>query len=106
MFQDETRVPEQDKLALAMTAVIEKNHGERRGEHRRRVLKAARIVFHRGLAVMDAIVRDLTPHGARLKLAETLRLPESCEIQFKDDKYRRGVQVVWRTASEAGIKFI
>jgi hypothetical protein len=112
MFHNETSQPNGDSLSSAIAAAI-KGAGlveaavpaERRSEHRRRVLKTGRVIYHRSLGVMDATVRDVTSRGARIRVAETLRLPEICEFQFKDDKYRKTVRVVWRTATEAGIAF-
>lgn len=112
MFQNETFAPIRDALASAMTnAICQAGHSEdgqnceRRLQRRRRVLKSGRIVYHNGLGVMDAVVRDVTDLGARIKLAETLRLPRVCEFQFKDDKYRKVVRVIWKSATEAGIAF-
>ncbi len=103
MFQYDTSAPVQNQQAdIAVVTMAE----ERRTERRRRVLKSGRIVFHNGLGVMDAIVRDITSTGARIRLADTLRLPQICEFQIKDDKYRKPVRIVWKTATEAGILFV
>lgn len=114
VFHDASGVPERDTVphsgnATLVPAVLQSmqaDGAERRLEHRRRVLKTGRIVYHKSLGVMDAIIRDVTSNGARIKLADTMRLPEHCEFQFKDDKYRKAVRIVWKTATEAGIAFV
>jgi hypothetical protein len=86
----------------AMTYVGE----DRRAQHRRRVLKPARLVFHNRLSVMDVVVRDLANGGMRIRAGEYQKLPETCEVQLKDDKIARTVRLVWRNGNEGGVALI
>jgi hypothetical protein len=50
----------------AMSQACAKSFDERRASPRQRRLNGAKIVFNNNSSVIDCIVRDLSPHGARL----------------------------------------
>jgi len=111
MFHFKTDVPVSSNSApvaamasppQAMTYVGE----DRRAQHRRRVLKPARLVFHSRLSAMDVVVRDFSDGGMRIRAGEFKKLPETCESQLKDDKSARMVRLVWRNGSEGGVALI
>jgi hypothetical protein len=79
--------------------------GDRRSEHRRRVLKVARVVLPGRLTAYDATVRDITAAGARIRAGEYTRLPEAFELQVRDEKYPRMARVAWRSGTDAGLVF-
>jgi hypothetical protein len=49
----------------AMSQVCAKSFDERRASPRQKRLNAAKIVFNNNASVIDCIVRDLPPQGAR-----------------------------------------
>lgn len=56
---------------------------ERRLHGRRRTFKGGKLIFNKGLSVLDCIIRDLSDDGARLELTTTTTIPD----QF-DDHHR------------------
>jgi hypothetical protein len=109
MFQFKTSVPAGHDCgahAAQETAAISGFiGGERRSEHRRRVLKVARVVLPGKLTAYDATVRDITASGARIRAGEYTRLPEAFELQVRDEKYPRMARVAWRSGADAGLVF-
>ena len=41
---------------------------ERRSHIRRRTFKGGKLIFNKGLSVLDFVIRDLSDHGARVEL--------------------------------------
>jgi hypothetical protein len=109
MFHFKTDVPASGTggVAAAVVAAPCAYAGEdRRAQHRRRVLKPARLVFHNRLSVMDVVVRDSCDGGLRIRAGEFQKLPDTCEVQIKDEKVARTVRLVWRNANEGGLVVI
>ncbi|HSO48878.1 MAG TPA: hypothetical protein VLQ68_13220 [Rhizobiaceae bacterium] len=105
MFHIRTDVPASDSLAAQPAAIV--MGGERRSQHRRRVLKVARVVMAGNLATLDATVRDLNELGARIRVSGSVRLPEfrEFELQITDEKRPRQARLAWRSGGEAGLSF-
>ena len=78
---------------------------DRRSAHRGRVLKAGKLRFHAGQAVIDCVIRDISALGARVKLSDTSFLPDRLELLVvKDDELHPG-RVLWRSQGECGLVF-
>ncbi|MGE5365767.1 MAG: PilZ domain-containing protein [Betaproteobacteria bacterium] len=71
----------------AMSQVCAKSFDERRASPRQRRLNAAKIVFNNNASVIDCIVRDLSPQGARLIVASPVGIPERFDLRI-DRKWR------------------
>ncbi len=71
---------------------------------RRRVLKGVKIVFNGGHSTISAVLRDLSDEGARIRVENTVSLPETMDILF-DDGHRRPCRIVRRTLNEIGVVF-
>jgi methyl-accepting chemotaxis protein len=78
---------------------------ERRKAKRSRVLKSARL-FLDTWSVSDGQVRDLTSAGARVRLPNTLDLPEKLTMSFDGGRTMRSCRIVWRQPNETGLEFI
>jgi hypothetical protein len=76
----------------------------RRRERRFRCLKSGRIVFNRGYAVFDCIIRNISAGGAMLDL-ETLGIPKSFELRMEQGNDIRPCDVMWRTGRRMGVAF-
>ncbi|GIL00987.1 MAG: hypothetical protein BroJett030_08860 [Alphaproteobacteria bacterium] len=87
-----THVPERDSRA-----------GERRAARRQRALKGARLVFNCGQSVADAVVRDVSEAGVRLRLGDTVGIPRDCMVAMTGSERMRPGRVVWRTSTEMGL---
>jgi hypothetical protein len=78
---------------------------DRRQTFRAHVLRRARIVFRRGHSALDCIVLDLSPGGARLKVAEWLGLPDSFELRIENGPVHE-VRVRHRAMEMTGVEFV
>jgi hypothetical protein len=78
---------------------------ERRKAKRSRVLRSAKL-FLGTFSVFDGQVRDLTSAGARVRLSDTLDLPERLTISFDGGRTLRACRIVWRGPNETGLEFI
>ena len=78
---------------------------ERRTSARQKAFLQGRIHFNNRRSSIDCLVRDLSEQGAKLKLSETVTIPEVMELQIpnRDESYRARVQ--WRTGQEVGVAF-
>jgi len=78
---------------------------EARRARRLRTLKGARAVSKDHRSTWDCVVRDLSPGGARLKIANPAVLPESFDLQLTDENLLIPCVVVWRKSFEVGVRF-
>lgn len=65
----------------------------------------ATIQFLDRNATMDCVVRDISPDGARLALAQTIALPAEFELEIPQRKVVLQCALKWRNACAAGVKF-
>ena len=78
----------------------------RRSERRRRVLKEARVILNGRFSVIDAMARDISRRGCRLRLHHAFRLPPDFLIAFPSVGAERPAMLVWQKGREAGVKFL
>src|SRR5262245_53821372 len=78
---------------------------DRRSRTRQKSFLQGRVYFNNRRSSLDCLVRDFTNYGARLKLSESVLIPEVVELHIpsKDEAYRARVQ--WRTSDEVGVAF-
>jgi hypothetical protein len=77
--------------------------GERRKSLRRRVLKAAKIVFNNDMSVVDCTVRNLSAEGALLVLPNTVGIPAHFDLVLEGDARRLACDVLWRHEQRLGV---
>ena len=79
---------------------------ERRRAIRTKVFLAAQIrTTRRPSLVIDCVVRDVSPLGARLELRDTSTFPNIFELTFDSGRTLRACHVVWRTPTDVGVEF-
>ncbi len=78
---------------------------EQRHDVRKRTFLKGRILFNKGAASMDCLIRDLSEAGARLELSETSTLPEVFDLYIaqKEETFRATLR--WRRDNSVGIAF-
>jgi hypothetical protein len=78
---------------------------ERRTLLRQRSFLQGRLYFNSRRSSLDCLVRDISSHGAKLKVSDSIAIPEFVELHIpnKDETYRAKVQ--WRTGFEIGVTF-
>jgi hypothetical protein len=77
---------------------------ERRAVPRRRVFKGGCVLF--AGAQLDCIVRNLSPHGARIDFDARVELPPSFRLTIISNSLIRTCRPVWCNERRNGIVFI
>ncbi len=77
---------------------------ERRRFPRTKVFKYAKL-FLAGHPVIDCIVRDLSNHGACLRLTSTAGLPKEFDLSFDTGHTYRKCHIAWQTRTDVGVFF-
>lgn len=79
---------------------------ERRGEHRRRILKGALLQFNNGFGSLECVLRDLSSDGARISMAQTTGVPTRFKLAISGEKTPIEAIVRWRTPRDMGLGFL
>ncbi len=77
----------------------------RRVTGRSKTLKSAKIVFNKNQSVIDCMVRDLSPTGAKLKLGDLLPVPKTFVLELHDGT-RYDCERVRAMGLEIGVRFL
>ena len=77
----------------------------RRGQDRRTILKAAKVVFNNGKGMLICRVRDLSPGGARLEFPPRQALPEIFELHVTGQPVRH-CERRWVRNNIVGVRFV
>lgn len=92
-----TILPDEESMPLQPT--------ELRGEARKRVLSAAKLLFGGfSKTVFDCLVVDQSPHGLRIQVGSTHMLPNELIVEFPNGT-QRPARLIWASASEAGLEY-
>jgi hypothetical protein len=79
---------------------------ESRRNQRQRTLKDGKIIFNENRSVINCIVRDVSPTGAKLKLAATTELPTEFKLLLVSENLIAPVTCVWRKGDLMGVHFL
>jgi hypothetical protein len=79
--------------------------GEKRNHARAHVLRRGKIVFRRGYGAIDCVVLDVSPQGARLRVATWLGLPETFQLRIENGAVHEA-RVRYRHVEEIGVEFV
>jgi hypothetical protein len=77
----------------------------RRASIRQKSFLQGRIYFNNRRSSIDCLVRDYSETGARLKLSETVTVPEAMELYIPNREEMHRARVEWRTGNEMGVSF-
>ena len=89
----------------AMSQVCVSLTDERRVSPRQRCLNGAKIVFNNNLSVIDCVVRDLSPQGARLLVASPVGIPDRFDLRIDRSGARHPSKITWRANGQIGVPF-
>jgi hypothetical protein len=78
---------------------------EQRQHARAHVLRRGKIVFRRGFGVVDCVVLDVSPEGARLRVGAWLGLPDNFELRIENGAAHEA-RVRYRNLEEIGVQFV
>ena len=80
-----------------------------RSEHRRRTLKAGRVVINETFSTIDVVIRDLSTSGARLRFDQPCLLPDMFELVILNTNTcapeHRMCLRRWQQGCEVGVQF-
>ncbi|WP_366556697.1 PilZ domain-containing protein [Aquibaculum sediminis] len=72
---------------------------------RRRTLLAAQLTLRADEPPLDAIIRNISQHGALLQLEMIQALPEHLLLSIPKLQVNSRVRVVWKCGREVGVEF-
>jgi len=77
---------------------------EKREVPRHRVLKGGTLAF-RGGGGVDCTVRNISPKGARIDVANPVGVPEAFTLVIEADQFMRHCHAVWSSEQRIGVAF-
>jgi len=77
---------------------------ERRYHPRTNVFLAGRLFC--GNYLGDGVVRDISASGVRLQMVSQRSIPDTFDLSFDGGRTLRVCRVIWRTATEIGLRFL
>lgn len=77
-----------------------------RAASRQRVLKACVIAYSGRHITIAAAVRDVSETGARLRVENSLAVPDTFELILDLDGLEADCEVTWRRDREIGVRFL
>jgi hypothetical protein len=77
---------------------------ERRLLPRRRVLRAAKIVFNDQRSIIDCTVKNLNRDGALLVVPSTEGIPPAFDLVFENGEATLACEIVWRRRDRLGVR--
>ena len=77
----------------------------RRTAPRGKMFKGAHIRFNKGYSAYEAIVRDISPSGVRLRFGEMVELPPVFDLRVGNDGAYHEAHVAWQRGLEIGVAF-
>ncbi len=78
---------------------------ERRLVARQKSFLQGRIYFNNRRSTIDCLIRDYSESGARLKLSESIAVPEAMELYLPNREEMHRARVEWRNGNEMGVSF-
>src|SRR3954469_8849105 len=79
--------------------------GERRRITRQKRFLRGMIQFNNRRSVVDCLIRDISPYGARLIFSDAVTTPDVLELYIPQKEQTLRVQVIWRHGQEVGVAF-
>jgi hypothetical protein len=79
--------------------------GDSRASPRRRRLNGAKIVFNNNASVIDCVVRDISPQGARIRVASPIGIPDRFDLRIDRSGTTYPSKVAWRSNDQIGVTF-
>ena len=63
------------------------------------------IHFNNRRSVLDCLVRDISPYGARLIFSDAVTTPDVLDLYIPQKEQTLRVHVIWRHGEEVGVAF-
>lgn len=78
---------------------------EKRRTLRQKAFTSAHVHFNQGCSSYEAIVKNVSASGARLRFGDVVELPAEFDIRVGQDGSCRKALVAWRHGFEIGVAF-
>ena len=71
-----------------------------------RVLKSGKLIYNNSNSVVDCQIREISSKGCKIRVENSMGIPEHPVLQILDGKTKRQCQVAWKKLEEIGLEFI
>jgi hypothetical protein len=88
-----------------MEAQIEPQRVERRRIARQKSFLRGMVYFNGRRSVLDCLVRDISPYGARLVFSVSVATPDMLDLHIPQKDRTLRTHVIWRHGREVGVAF-
>jgi len=78
---------------------------ERRRIARQKSFLRGMIYFNNRRSVVDCLIRDFSPYGARLIFSDAVSTPDVLDLHIPQKEQTLRAHVIWRHGLEAGVAF-
>ena len=83
----------------------ERRNTERRGTARQKSFLRGTITFNNRRNVVDCLIRDISPYGARLIFSDAVTTPDVLDLYIPQKEQTFRIHVIWRHGLEVGAAF-
>ncbi len=88
-----------------MTTQPERRETERRRAPRQKSLLRGTVYANNRRSAVDCVIRDISPHGARLVFPDSIALPDTLDLHIPQKDQTLRVHVIWRNGPDCGVAF-
>ena len=88
-----------------MSSATEPRAVERRRAARQKSFLRGMIYFNNRRNVVDCLIRDISPYGARLIFSDAVTTPDVLELYIPQKEQTLRVHAIWRHGQEVGVAF-
>jgi len=88
-----------------MSSATEPRAVERRRTARQKSFLRGMIYFNNRRNVVDCLIRDISPYGARLIFSDAVTTPDVLELYIPQKEQTLRVHAIWRHGQEVGVAF-
>jgi hypothetical protein len=79
---------------------------ERRRVTRQKSFLRGSIHFNNRRNVVDCLIRDISPYGARLIFSDAVTTPDVLELYIPQKEQTLRAHIIWRHGQEVGVAFV
>jgi hypothetical protein len=88
-----------------MEPQIEPRTVERRRVTRQKSFLRGMVYFNSRRSVLDCLIRDISPYGARLVFSVSVATPDTMDLHIPQKDRTLRTHVIWRHGREIGVAF-
>ncbi len=88
-----------------MPREVERSSVERRKVARQKSFLRGMVHFNNRRNVVDCLIRDISPYGARLIFSDAVTTPDVLDLYIPQKEQTLRIHVIWRHGQEVGVAF-